>query len=198
MEITGLVLAAGAGTRAGGPKALRDGWIEHACETLLAGGCGNVIVVLGAATEAPVPADSRVSSVVAPDWEHGMSRSIVAGLKAVMARAVPGSVPGSQPGYVSTSRPGENDGVLISLVDLPTLPSPVVARVLEGRGALRQAVFEGRPGHPVYIGAAHWQAIAESVSGDSGARAYLVAHGVTEIECGDLWDGLDLDGPAST
>jgi len=33
------------------------------------------------------------------------------------------------------------------------------------------------------------------VSGDSGARGYLVAHGAIEVECGDLWDGADVDTP---
>jgi CTP:molybdopterin cytidylyltransferase MocA len=185
METTGLLLAAGAGTRAGGPKALRAGWIEHACESMLSGGCVRVIVVLGAATEAPLPADSRVSSVIAPDWADGMSRSIVAGLAAVGGRTPPGA------------QLDESDGVLVSLVDLPGLPLAVVERVLDGYGALRQAVFEGRPGHPVYIGAAHWDSVAQSVSGDSGARDYLVRNGANEIECGDVWHGRDVDGPPS-
>jgi len=38
MSITGIVLAAGAGSRAGGPKALRPGWVATACRTLLDGG----------------------------------------------------------------------------------------------------------------------------------------------------------------
>ena len=34
---------------------------------------------------------------------------------------------------------------------------------------------------------------AQTLSGDRGARAYLVAHGVDEVECSDLWDGVDRD-----
>ncbi|MCU1412778.1 MAG: hypothetical protein JWN80_118, partial [Microbacteriaceae bacterium] len=33
----------------------------------------------------------------------------------------------------------------------------------------------------------------DSLSGDRGARDYLVANGVVEVECGDLFDGHDID-----
>lgn len=170
MAITGIVLAAGAGSRAGGPKALRTGWLSHACAVLLDGGCDRVIVVLGAAPEAPMPVDERISSVIATDWAQGMSHSLLAGLRAATG-----------------------DAALITLVDLPDMPAAVVARVIEGRGALRQAVFAGRPGHPVYIAASHWGSL--TATGDHGARPYLVANDVVEIECGDLWHGRDVDAP---
>lgn len=167
MTVTGIVLAAGAGTRAGGPKALRPGWLATACATLLDGGCDTVVVVLGAAPDAPLPDDTRVSAVIAADWEQGMSHSLRAGLDAA-----------------------SGDAAAISLVDLPALPVEVVRRVLGAAGPLRQAVFAGRPGHPVYIERAHW---GLPLAGDRGAREYLVAHGVTEVECSDLWDGADVD-----
>lgn len=169
--VTGIVLAAGAGTRFGGPKALVPGWLDAACETLLAGGCERVIVVLGAAPDAPVPSDPRVSAIVADDWELGMSHSLRAGLLAA------------------------SDGAaLITLVDLPGLPVAVVERVLRADGPLRQAVFGGRPGHPVLVSLPAEELIA-SLAGDHGARDFLVANGVTEVECGDLWSGLDVDRP---
>ena len=53
MAVAGLVLAAGAGTRMGGPKALvhdPDGtsWLVRAVSSLADGGCAGVTVVLGA------------------------------------------------------------------------------------------------------------------------------------------------------
>jgi CTP:molybdopterin cytidylyltransferase MocA len=168
MAVTGIVLAAGAGTRAGGPKVLRDGWLAQACAALLDGGCSRVMVVLGAAPDAPIPLDDRITSVVAAHWADGMSHSLRAGLAAATGEAA-----------------------LVSLVDLPGLPVSVVQRVLAAEGPLRQAVFDGRPGHPVYIERAHW---GLPLSGDRGARDYLAANGVTEVECSDLWHGRDVDG----
>lgn len=176
-DVTGIVLAAGAGTRAGGPKALLrmpDGtpWLTLATDTLLSAGCSRVVVVLGAQAllaRPLVPHDERVTTVVAMEWERGMSESIRIGLAAASGAAA-----------------------LVTLVDLPALPVPVVRRVLAAEG-LAQAVFGGRPGHPVLIPAEHWMPVAASIDGDRGARDYLVAHGATEVECGDLWDGHDRD-----
>lgn len=175
-DVTGIVLAGGAGTRAGGPKALMrlpsgESWISVAVSTLLAGGCTRVVVVLGAQARLARPlVPESASVVIAEDWGAGMSASLRAGLAAA-----------------------SGDAALITLVDLPELPVAVVSRVLSSSGDLRQAVFEGRPGHPVFIAAAHWAEAAESLHGDRGARGYLVAHGVTEVECADLWDGADRD-----
>jgi CTP:molybdopterin cytidylyltransferase MocA len=177
-DLTGLVLAAGAGTRAGGPKALLrmpDGtpWLEFSVTALLEGGCTRVIVVLGAHARLArplVPVDYRVSVVVAERWDEGMSASLEAGLAAA-----------------------DGEAVVVTLVDLPGLPASVVQRVISAQGELRQATFEGRPGHPVYIAARHWGPAAATLSGDRGARGYLVAHSVEEVECSDLWDGHDLD-----
>lgn len=175
-EVTGIVLAAGAGTRAGGPKALLrmpsgEPWLTVAANTLLDGGCDHVVVVLGAMARLArplVPAGAEI--VIAEHWELGLSESLRAGLAAA-----------------------SGDAALVTLVDLPELPAAVVRRMLDAPGDLKQAVFAGRPGHPVVIAAEHWDAVAETLVGDRGARGYLVAHGVQEIECGDLWDGLDRD-----
>lgn len=83
--------------------------------------------------------------------------------------------------------------VLITLVDLPGLAPAVAQRVLAASGPLRRAVFDGRPGHPVFVAAEHVEAFAASLHGDSGGREYLDAHGVTPVECGDLGDGRDVD-----
>lgn len=176
-EVTGIVLAAGAGSRAGGPKALRrspDGepWVAHSARVLLEAGCARVVIVLGAhAAQAHdlVPVDARISCLVATQWRRGLSESLRVGLAAATG-----------------------DAALITLVDLPGMSAPVAGRVLAA-GVLAQAVFAGRPGHPVLIPADHWIGVAETVEGDHGARPYLVEHGAREVECGDLWDGTDRD-----
>jgi CTP:molybdopterin cytidylyltransferase MocA len=150
-------------------------WLADAVRLLLTGGCAHVVVVLGAGADearALVPADPRVTVVVAERWADGLGESLRAGL----AQAT-------------------GDAVVITLVDLPGTPVDVVVRLTTtwDRRTLRQAVYAGRPGHPVLIGADHWATLAATLEGDRGARPYLVAHGVVEVECADLHDGLDED-----
>ncbi|GAA4267493.1 nucleotidyltransferase family protein [Frondihabitans peucedani] len=183
----GIVLAAGAGRRFGGPKALaRDAsgtpWIELAVAMLTSAGCHGVTVVLGADAErarALVPPEAGI--VTAAHWQFGMSASLRAGLAAAAQT--------------------EAAAALVTLVDLPGLPVEVARRVLgrevSGR-ILRQAVFGGRPGHPVLLGRDHFAELVAGLEGDRGARGYLVEHGAEEVECGDLADGLDVDVPTGS
>lgn len=177
MSVTGIVLAAGAGRRAGFPKALArtpDGtpWLELAVAALAP--CDRVVVVLGAALDVPT-VDAEV--VVAADWATGQSASLRAGLAAATG-----------------------DAALVTLVDYPRMPVAAAERMLRGAGrtALAQATYRGRPGHPVLLGAEHWPSLAASLEGDRGARAYLRAHGALEVRCDDLWDGEDDDRPGAT
>lgn len=173
--MVGVVLAAGAGTRFGMPKVLAEQgkWLATAVRALADGGCGDVVVVLGAAVvEVPLPA----RAVVAPDWADGMSASLRAGLDAAAAA-------GAQ-------------RVVLHLVDTPDVGADVVRRVLAAASAtdLARAVYDGRPGHPVVIGAAHWPALRATLSGDRGARGFLAASvDVVAVECGDLASGADID-----
>lgn len=181
----GLLLAAGAGTRMGQPKALvrdADGtsWLRRAIGVLQAGGCDLVTVVLGAcADEArPLLKGTGASAVVADDWAEGMGASLRAGL-----RALAGS---------------DAVATVVMLVDLPDVTAEVVRHVaagVTGTGQLARATYNGRPGHPVVIGRDHWTAAADSLSGDEGARDYLASHGVIDVECGDLATGRDQDSP---
>lgn len=181
----GLLLAAGAGRRMGVPKALvreTDGtsWLLGSVEALRSGGCSQVWVVLGAAAvEARrLLEGSDVHVVVAADWAEGMGASLRAGLSAL--------------------REHDATAALVSLVDLPDVGADVVARLLDrtyGAETLARAAYDGVPGHPVLLGRDHWTAVAETASGDRGARGYLAAHGAELVECGDLATGRDVDEP---
>jgi CTP:molybdopterin cytidylyltransferase MocA len=182
-RICGIVLAAGAGTRFGGPKALArtpEGhpWLALAVDALRGGGCDEVVVVLGAGADAAaalVPQGTR--AVIASDWAEGLSRSLWAGLAAAA---------------------GAN-AVVIVPVDTPELPASAVARVIaaapDPEAALVRAEYGGRPGHPVMVGSAHWSALAGELAGDTGAGPFLARRGATTVECADLWSGRDHDRP---
>ncbi|MPZ96052.1 MAG: NTP transferase domain-containing protein [Propionibacteriales bacterium] len=190
MTVAGLVLAAGAGRRMGGPKALvRDGdgtpWVVRAVRTLADAGCSPVLVVVGAdATEVGRQlAGEPVTVVEAADWADGMGASLRAGLAALSP------IDGAVDGPVA---------VAVTVVDQPGLDGAVVRRVAAGAGVetLARATYSGRPGHPVVLGRVHWDGARSAAVGDLGARDYLTAHGAVDVECGDLSAGVDVDLPA--
>nr|CAA9325123.1 MAG: Molybdenum cofactor cytidylyltransferase [uncultured Nocardioidaceae bacterium] len=182
----GLLLAAGQGRRAGGPKALRadaDGtsWAVRAVRALREGGCTDVHVVVGAAGQdvREALADENVRVVEATDWARGMGASLNAGLAALADRPV--------------------DVACVHLVDLPDVGADVVRRLLDSDGGadtLVRAAYGHRPGHPVLIGRAHWPAVAATAHDDTGARDYLAQRAVRFVDCSDLAGGADVDGPA--
>lgn len=195
----GLLLAAGAGRRYGGPKALAHGgqWLRHALAALVDGGCDPVRVVLGAgADEAVRLLPSPEVAVVATDWRHGMSASLRAGLAALAGPAAPEH---REPVERESEEPEPAlVAVLVHLVDLPDVGADVVRRLLAlaAPRALARATYRGTPGHPVLIGRDHWAAVAAAATGDRGARDWLAARpDLRLVECADLAAGADRDTP---
>ncbi len=168
------------GRRYGGPKALaRTGgvpWVVRAVDVLRDAAADPVLVVVGAAADevrALLPAGT--TAVDNPDWRSGMGSSLRAGLTAAAALPV--------------------DAAVVLLVDLPGVTAAMVRTLTAGaaRDTLRQAEFDGRPGHPVLIGRDHWAAAAAAAHGDVGARAYLRTHGAARVPLGSAADGADVD-----
>lgn len=182
-RVAGLVLAAGRGRRAGGPKALRvnalgETWVAHAVRVLRGGGCDDVLVVIGAAADQvrAVLADQDVRVLEAADWDQGMGASLRTGLLAL--------------------RDTEAEVACVHLVDLPDVGSDVVARVLQaatGPDTLARAAYLGVPGHPVLLGRAHWPAVSAAPVADRGARDLLAQRATRFVECADLATGADVD-----
>jgi CTP:molybdopterin cytidylyltransferase MocA len=173
----GLILAAGAGTRYGQPKApvVIDGerLIDRAVRTLRGGGCDPIVAVLGAWV-GPVQG-ARV--VVNRSWAEGMGSSLRAGLEAL--------------------EDTDASHALVSLVDLPGLTPTAVLRVAATNASLAVATYDGVRGHPVLLGREHWAGVIGAVSGDAGARSYLVGRDdLLLVEVGDVAAGYDLDVPA--
>jgi molybdenum cofactor cytidylyltransferase len=173
-----IILAAGEGRRFGGPKQLAvvrgRPLLTHVVELARP---WDPVVVLGAHADRVrplVPLD--VDLVLAPDWREGQAASLRAGAGEV---------------------PADAEWALVLLGDQPFLTREVIDAVLAARGpdvdAVR-ATYDGRPGHPVLLGAAVLAAVPE-LRGDTGARDLLGRFRVREVEAAHLCDPTDIDTP---
>lgn len=179
VSTSGILLAAGAGSRLGQPKAtLQLGGqtlLDRGLQMLHAGGCVSLVAVLGAS---PLPDGwyAATDFVVNPDWESGMASSLRTGL----ARA-------------------SGQAAVVALVDQPGITSEAIRRL---RGAHRPgyavaATFGSEIRTPVLFDRELWPAVSASVTGDAGARYWLRRHPgrVISVACDDVADPTDLDEP---
>ncbi|WP_432533026.1 nucleotidyltransferase family protein [Kineococcus arenarius] len=184
VQVLGVVLAAGAGTRMGVPKALLrtaegTSWAARAAQVLHAGGCAPVAVTVGAAAgevRAGLPAHVDVLEV--PDWRRGPGTGVLAALR--HARSV-----GAQ-------------ALLLMLVDLPDVGADDVRAVLaagaeQPGAALVRAGWRGRGGHPVLVGCRHWARAAGAAASGAGLRELLRDPDCREVEVAGAV--RDVDAP---
>ncbi|PRY57547.1 nicotine blue oxidoreductase [Knoellia remsis] len=187
--VAGLVLAAGAGRRMGGPKALLrlspsgPSLVELTVSRLRDAGVTDVHVVVGSAAPSVTRRAQAVGGTVveAANWDEGAGASLRRGLDSLEG--------------------GDARAVVLMLVDLPDVGSDVHARLLDAvdgdlDGALVRAAYDGRGGHPVLIGRDHWTSVRTHAVGDHGARDWFDTHRPHLVECGDLATGRDVDRPA--
>ena len=178
----GLLLAAGAGSRFGGPKALvpfeGELLVERGQRLLVEGGCDPVLVVLGAQADEVAPHVRQ--ALVAPDWRTGMGASLRAGLAAVAETGA--------------------DAVVVALADQPRIGVESVVRLraahAAGAGAA-VATDDGDPRNPVLLARSTWAAVAELAVGDTGARPWLRRHPelVIAVPCDGTGSPDDIDTP---
>ena len=183
VEIAGLILAAGAGSRFGMPKALviyhGSTLVQRAAQTLTAAGCTRTVVVIGAEADLVRAAAPGLEFVENPEWPSGIASSLRLGLAAL--------------------RGGAAGAVVVLLADMPGVTPDSVRRVTAGATPATLAMGgygEGR-GHPVLLGRDHWDGVAASANGDVGARDYLRAHEdlLRVVPVDDVADDFDLDTP---
>jgi molybdenum cofactor cytidylyltransferase len=193
----GLVLAAGAGERFGGPKQLAqlDGrpLLEHVLVAMAAAPLDRVAVVVGACADEVlerVPLHGA-EPVVCSDWQEGMAASLRAGVGAL----------------------ADAGAIVVALGDQPRLSPEAVRRVMEARSTERpgvpaiagsagrspralavRATYGGVPGHPVLLERALFGRLRE-LRGDEGARALLEGVEVRAVECDGLGAPDDVDTP---
>jgi nicotine blue oxidoreductase len=178
-RVAGVLLAAGAGSRLGTPKALVEvagvRLVDRGTGLLRAGGADPVVVVTGAA---PVTLPG-VITVFNPDWATGMGSSLAAGLRSV---------------------PDDCAAAVVALVDQPLVGPAAVRRLIgayaSGAG-VAVAAYHGRPRNPVLLAREHWGEVIDLAAGDTGARPFLRAHQelVTLVECADTGRPDDVDTP---
>jgi len=165
VRIHALILAAGRGVRAGGPKALLtldgESFLARAARLLRRPGVERVTAVLGheadrVRREAAVPPDVGVT--VNARYADGMLTSILAGLDHAEAAGA--------------------DAVLVHPVDHPLVEAAtvdaVVAALVQG-ATIAVPSHGGRRGHPAGFARRAWAAIRKA-SPEEGARGVLARH----------------------
>jgi CTP:molybdopterin cytidylyltransferase MocA len=156
-----VILAAGASSRMGSPKALLEWEGETFAGRLIARftpHCSQVVVVLGHGAEAVAPRIGRAGEcvlVLNPAPERGQLSSLQFGLRALCPHL---------------------GGVFFTPVDLPAVTPDTIARMVaafEERGGLVIPRFGGRNGHPVLVPA---RLIPELLAQGPEGRASGVIH----------------------
>lgn len=171
-QTAGLILSAGASERMGFPKALidQDGTtlLEKQAETLKAGGCAEVHVVIGADAEkirARHP-KAAVKWVENKDWQRGQFSSLQTGLVSILATNA--------------------CGVVILPVDCAGVAPFTVAAIIETalRNPHLKAVvpeYKNEPGHPIYLSRMFCEYLVRLDPMQEEARLDLQIKGVREI-----------------
>jgi len=186
VKVAGALLAAGAASRFGGPKALLpfrgSTFVRHLAGELLAVAAPVVVV-------AP-PKPHRIAEaldglgpttqlIVNPWAAKGMGTSISAAARALDARAP------------------EADALLLALVDQPLADRTLFARLVEAGEASGWAASdygEGILGPPALFPRAAWPELA-ALGGDAGARRLLEAAGERVARLAFPEGTVDIDTP---
>ena len=184
-RVTGIILAAGEGSRMGKTKQLLPfrgkTILECTVESALASSLGQVIVVLGHRADLlkPLLEPTAVRIVINPRYREGQSSSLKAGLAAVSDDA---------------------DAVLFLLGDQPLVTPALIDRILaayrSSESPIVMPVHDGRRGNPVLWSRRFFTELM-TLDGDIGARHLIAKHSeaVAEVPVEGFEAFLDIDTP---
>ena len=182
-DVAGLLLAAGQSTRMGEPKALLP-WhgiplLEHQLSTLALADISPVMVVLGhqfERLESLVRGRAGVQCVHNPDFRHGKTTSIKAGLHALQ-------------GALDSSTPPSSDvaSVLVLSVDQPRSTDtirriieehhrPPEAGPLDSSHRITVPTYDGKGGHPLVLSMSLMGELLEISEETQGLKAVVRRH----------------------
>jgi molybdenum cofactor cytidylyltransferase len=183
--VPAIILAAGASTRMGRPKALlpcgNRTFVRAILETLRDGGIANAAVVIRPGDTAiadEIAATGTGRAVINPHAERGQLTSLIAGLDAVDGAGI--------------------DAVLVTLVDIPLIRpatvSTLCARAAASSATVLRAVHRGRHGHPVIFKRSLFDAL-RAADPQVGAKEVVRAAAVEDVEVDDPGVAEDVDTP---
>jgi molybdenum cofactor cytidylyltransferase len=186
-RVAALLLAAGRGTRMGGPNKLLEeihgkAIVRRAAEALAGSKASPVVAVTGHEGErvAKALAGLAITRVNNADYADGLSTSLKAGIAAL---------------------PPASDAVVIALGDMPDVTGALIDRLIAAIDPARGALIavptrEGRRGNPVVWSRRFFEDLAK-IEGDIGARHLIAQHNeaVVEVAVDDEAAFHDIDTP---
>ncbi len=183
MSIQAVILAAGASTRMGSPKALLDldwtNFITRVATAAREGGASGVTVVLGPPDGTAIRA--RLPPGVGWAWNPDPTRGMLSSAQAALA-----------------TMPAGTSALLVWPVDLPKVAPATVRAILDAApGRLVIPRHAGRGGHPVRVPRSLFGALA-ALPVERGLRALVEDHAaaVLHLEVDDAGVLEDIDTPA--
>jgi molybdenum cofactor cytidylyltransferase len=180
-----IVLAAGASSRMGRPKALlqigQRTFVRAVLDALRDGGLTDVVVVVRPGQREVRDEIDRAGfgrCVENAQPERGQWSSLVAGLDAIDTPEV--------------------SAVLVTLVDIPLIGAATIRRLVQrtavSTSPILRAVHRGQHGHPVVFTRAVFDALRRADPAE-GAKQVVRSHPVEDVEVDDPGVSRDIDTP---
>lgn len=177
-----VVLAAGSGSRFGGPKQLaqykQKTFIENVIETTFKTNFQKRVIVLGSYYEniLPVIDKYKISALINEDWNEGQSTSVKLG--------------------VSNFLEDDMDAILFLLVDQPQITTEMINNILNlfayTKNSIIVHLYEGQNRHPILFAENTFQDLM-NIQGDQGGRQLFKKYPPLQIKIENDYLAFDID-----